>query len=104
MHGGLPPFQTLPLPLPPATRMAITRNRARRDIAHAAATQLPHPMRWSAVPDAQSAGRGMVDSSWLLTGGGGKAPNFGGAVVPEPTTLGLLLVGALGILHRRRRA
>jgi autotransporter-associated beta strand protein/T5SS/PEP-CTERM-associated repeat protein len=43
-------------------------------------------------------------ASGLLAGGGGKAPNFGGAVVPEPTTLGLLLVGALGILHRRRRA
>ena len=36
--------------------------------------------------------------------GGGKALSLGGsAVVPEPGTLGLLLVGALGVLHRRRR-
>ncbi len=36
--------------------------------------------------------------------GGGKAPSLGGsAVVPEPGTLGLLLVGALGVLNRRRR-
>ena len=37
-------------------------------------------------------------------GSGGKAPSFGGgsAVVPEPGTLGLLLVGALGLLNRRR--
>ena len=105
MHGGLPPFQTLPLPLPPATRMAITRNRARRDIAHAAATLLPHPMRWSAVPDAQSAGRGMVDSSWLLTGGGGtgtvaatssspsSSPSSSSSLLPPPPAalrLGLL--------------
>ena len=34
-----------------------------------------------------------------------KAPSFGGgsAVVPEPGTIGLLLVGALGVLNRRRR-
>ncbi len=37
-------------------------------------------------------------------GGGGKAPSLGGsAVVPEPGTIGLLLVGALGMLNRRRR-
>lgn len=37
-------------------------------------------------------------------GSGGKASSFGGvAAVPEPGTLGLLLVGALGVLHRRRR-
>ena len=37
--------------------------------------------------------------------GDGKATGFGGGtVVPEPGTLGLLLVGALGVLHRRRRA
>ncbi|MCE9612342.1 MAG: autotransporter-associated beta strand repeat-containing protein [Chthoniobacter sp.] len=36
--------------------------------------------------------------------GGGKAPSLGGsAVVPEPGTIGLLLVGALGLLNRRRR-
>ena len=35
-------------------------------------------------------------------GGGGKAAGFGAAVVPEPGTLGLLLIGALGVLHRRR--
>ena len=39
-----------------------------------------------------------------FSGGGGKAPSLGGsAVVPEPGTLGLLLVGALGVLSRRRR-
>ena len=38
-------------------------------------------------------------------GAGGKAPSFGGSgVVPEPGTIGLLLVGALGILNRRRKA
>ncbi|MCE9608942.1 MAG: autotransporter-associated beta strand repeat-containing protein [Chthoniobacter sp.] len=45
-------------------------------------------------------------ASGSLTGGGvGKAPAFGSgsAVVPEPGTLGLLLVGALGMLNRRRR-
>ena len=44
-------------------------------------------------------------ASGSFSGGGGKAPGFGGggAVVPEPGTLGLLLVGALGVLHRRRR-
>ena len=40
-----------------------------------------------------------------FSGGGGKTPSIGGsAVVPEPGTLGLLLVGALGVLNRRRRA
>ena len=39
-----------------------------------------------------------------FSGGGGKARGFGGtAAVPEPGTLGLLLVGALSWLHRRRR-
>jgi autotransporter-associated beta strand protein len=52
-------------------------------------------------------------ASGSLTGddGGGKAGGFGssassfggGATVPEPGTLGLLLVGALGMLNRRRR-
>ncbi|MCE9609888.1 MAG: autotransporter-associated beta strand repeat-containing protein [Chthoniobacter sp.] len=55
-------------------------------------------------------------ASGALTGGGtGKAPGFSGttastssfgggsAVVPEPGTMGLLLVGALGLLNRRRR-
>ena len=37
-------------------------------------------------------------------GTGGKAASFGGiAVLPEPGTLGLLLIGALGMLNRRRR-
>ena len=39
-------------------------------------------------------------ASGTFTGGGGGG---GGAVVPEPGTLGLLLVGALGMLNRRRR-
>ena len=44
-------------------------------------------------------------ASGALTGGGGKGLAFGGsAVVPEPGTIGLLLVGALGVLNRRRRA
>ena len=53
-------------------------------------------------------------ASGALTGddGGSKAAGFGspassfggGATVPEPGTLGLLLVGALGMLNRRRRA
>ena len=39
-----------------------------------------------------------------FSGSGGKGGGFsGGSVVPEPGTLGLLLVGALGALHRRRR-
>jgi autotransporter-associated beta strand protein len=39
-----------------------------------------------------------------FTGGGGGGKGFGGgAVVPEPGTLGLLLVGILGLLNRRRR-
>ena len=52
-------------------------------------------------------------ASGSLTGddGGSKAAGFGspassfggGATVPEPGTLGLLLVGALGMLNRRRR-
>ncbi len=43
-------------------------------------------------------------ASFTGDGNGGKAPNFGGsAVVPEPGTIGLLLVGALGALSRRRR-
>ena len=43
-------------------------------------------------------------ASGAFSGGGGKAPSFGGtAAVPEPGTLGLLLVGALGVLNRRRR-
>ena len=51
-------------------------------------------------------------ASGAFSGGGGKAGGFGGAAssfgggatVPEPGTLGLLLVGALGVLNRRRRA
>jgi hypothetical protein len=36
--------------------------------------------------------------------GGGKGAGFGGgAVVPEPGTIGLLLVGALGMMGRSRR-
>ena len=50
-------------------------------------------------------------ASGAFSGGGGKAGGFGGAAssfgggatVPEPGTLGLLLVGALGMLNRRRR-
>ena len=43
-------------------------------------------------------------ASGAFSGGGGKTPSLGGsAVVPEPGTLGLLLVGALGVLSRRRR-
>ena len=44
-------------------------------------------------------------ASGAFSGGGGKGASFGGtAAVPEPGTLGLLLVGALGMLNRRRRA
>ena len=53
------------------------------------------------------AGATVTFTSGMATGsfsGSGKAPSFGGAaVVPEPGTLGLLLVGALGLLNRRRR-
>ena len=39
-----------------------------------------------------------------FSGGGGKGTSLGGTTtVPEPGTLGLLLVGALGVLNRRRR-
>ena len=43
-------------------------------------------------------GSGFTSGAPSLGGGGGSA------VVPEPGTLGLLLVGALGMLNRRRRA
>ena len=44
-------------------------------------------------------------ASGSFGGGDGKGAGFGGGVtVPEPGTLGLLLVGALGMLNRRRRA
>lgn len=53
---------------------------------------------------------GTATGSLAGDGDGGKAPSFGGggsaadsAVVPEPGTIGLLLVGALGMLNRRRR-
>ena len=49
MHGGLAPFQTLVLPLPMATQLAITHNRARKDVALAAATRLNPPLRPSAA-------------------------------------------------------
>jgi autotransporter-associated beta strand protein len=62
------------------------------------------------------AGATVIFTSGLASGsfgddGGGKAAGFGspassfggGATVPEPGTLGLLLVGALGMLNRRRR-
>ncbi len=51
-------------------------------------------------------------ASGSFSDGGGKAAGFGSpassfgsgsAVVPEPGTIGLLLVGALGMLNRRRR-
>ena len=48
--------------------------------------------------------RGTASGSFSGGGFGGKVARFGGtAVVPEPGTLGLLLVGALGMLNRRRR-
>ncbi len=62
------------------------------------------------------AGATVIFTSGLASGsfgddGGGKGAGFGspassfggGATVPEPGTLGLLLVGALGMLNRRRR-
>ena len=53
------------------------------------------------------AGAKVVFTSGAASGsfsGGGKAGGIGGgAAVPEPGTLGLLLVGTLGVLHRRRR-
>ena len=42
-------------------------------------------------------------ASGAFGGGGGKTVSFGSSTVPEPGTLGLLLLGALGVLHRRRR-
>ena len=54
------------------------------------------------------AGATVVFTSGAASGafsGGDKGAGFGGgATVPEPGTLGLLLVGALGMLNRRRRA
>ncbi|MCE9610267.1 MAG: autotransporter-associated beta strand repeat-containing protein [Chthoniobacter sp.] len=53
------------------------------------------------------AGSTVIFTSGAASGafsGGGKVASLGGsAVVPEPGTLGLLLVGAVGILNRRRR-
>jgi len=54
------------------------------------------------------AGSTVIFTSGTASGsfiGGGKSAALGGgsAVVPEPGTLGLLLVGALGLLNRRRR-
>ncbi|MEI8109002.1 MAG: PEP-CTERM sorting domain-containing protein, partial [Verrucomicrobiota bacterium] len=46
---------------------------------------------------------GSASGSFTSSDGGSKAPSFGAAVVPEPGTFGLLLVGALGMLNRRRR-
>jgi autotransporter-associated beta strand protein len=46
---------------------------------------------------------GSASGAFTSSGGGSKAPSFGSAVVPEPGTIGLLLVGALGMLNRRRR-
>ena len=46
---------------------------------------------------------GSASGAFTSSGGGSKAPSFGAAVVPEPGTFGLLLVGALGMLNRRRR-
>jgi len=44
-------------------------------------------------------------ASGAFSGGGGKTASLdASAAVPEPGTLGLLLVGALGMLNRRRRA
>lgn len=54
MHGGLAPFQTLVMPLSPARRLAVTHNRARKDIAHAAALPLQPSLRWHAEGDAAS--------------------------------------------------
>ncbi len=43
-------------------------------------------------------------ASGAFSGGGDKGASLSGsAVVPEPGTIGLLLVGALGVLNRRRR-
>ena len=49
---------------------------------------------------------GGAASGSLTSGGEAKAPSFsgGGSVVPEPGTIGLLLVGAIGVLNRRRRS
>ena len=43
-------------------------------------------------------------ASGAFSGGGFKGASLGGgSVVPEPGTIGLLLVGAIGVLNRRRR-
>jgi autotransporter-associated beta strand protein len=43
-------------------------------------------------------------ASGAFSGGGFKGASIGGgSVVPEPGTIGLLLVGAIGVLNRRRR-
>lgn len=49
MHGGLAPFQTLVMPIPIETQLAVTHHRARKDIDMAAALPLDPPLRWAGV-------------------------------------------------------
>jgi len=72
----------------------------------------PTTLRFGSVSQTLSsltigAGSTVVFTSGAASGafsGGGKISSFGGsAAVPEPGTIGLLLVGALGVLNRRRQ-
>jgi len=87
-----------------ATGLAVTVT----DTANGASTKL----RFGSVSQTLGsltigAGATVVFTSGLASGafsGDDKGAGFaGGAAVPEPGTLGLLLVGALGMLNRRRR-
>lgn len=60
MHGGLAPFQTLVMPVSVETQLAVTHNRARKDVEMALALPLDPPLRWggSHATEAASGGGG----------------------------------------------
>jgi protein O-GlcNAc transferase len=61
MHGGLAPFNTLVWPVTDETRLRVALNRARRDVAFAAASPFSPPLRWpnsTTAPTAAQHGEG----------------------------------------------